>query len=180
MTLNLIYASLFNQKIVYILHILTTFIGVSNYVLLFMFNLILYKTELIITKKKQMLILILYNSFLILAFFIPNAIEIGPATSWRPKWSFSFILYLLIFLSVFVTIPSIYFLFKILSTLSEISLRKRWRLFIMGNFGYYIVLYSTLFFNFLADPKFSILYFLIGLLLYPSCLLLYFGIGNKI
>jgi len=101
--INIIYANIFNDTIVYILHFITYYVLCFSMTFLFIFVLIIIKSPN--AKKIQYLILI-YSIALLGLLFIPNGIVINESTNWKPNWNWAFLLYSLFICSSIAIFPT--------------------------------------------------------------------------
>ncbi|MFX1394652.1 MAG: hypothetical protein ACFFAH_13915 [Promethearchaeota archaeon] len=178
--LNVIYASLFINPAVKILHFITFFLFCFAIIYLLIFNLILLKSEKIFTIKKHNLIAGIYAVLLLVLILIPKGITIDESTNWRPVWSLPFLIYALIVVSSCAVIPTTYYSIQIYKKFEDDVLKKKWAYYILATFGYFAILYLSSISNFLNDPNFRLFTSIVGLLLYATAFLLYYGVGRHI
>ena len=180
---NVIYASLFVNPLVKILHFITMFLYLLSPIYLLIVCLIILKSEKVVSKSKQNIIAFIYGALLMvlapIAFFMDGVI-IDESTNWKPVWSLLFTMYALILISLFIIIPFIYLSTKIYKEFEDKILRKRWLFFNLGVLPYFGYAYIIMISNLLNDPTFRIITSIVGLSLYAAAFLLYYGIGRQI
>ena len=176
---NVIYAPLKLQTTVKFLNVVTIFLFSYAVLYLFVVCLIIWKSETVITVKRNNIIALVYFILLVVLFpiaFFADGVTINESTDWKPVWSFLFVSYLLIVVTSFIFIPLIYVLIRVYGSIEDKELKKRWLFFILGILPYFAFLYLISVSNFLNDPTFRIITSIIGLFLFPSAFLLYYSI----
>lgn len=179
---NVIYASLRINWLVKILHILTYYFFCWAMVFLLLFNLMVLKSEVVIHRKKQ-LKLILVWSLILLGLFIfglLGGVKIDETTNWKPSWELSFFLYGIIVCIGFMIIPTIYFSIQVYLTFDQKELKKRWRLFILGTLIYYFIWGGASLVNFVANETFRSVWSIILLMAFFSIYILYYGVAKQL
>ena len=179
--INFIYAPLTDEKIVFFLNFLVNFCFFFAPIFLVVFELIILKSEKVITSKKQLLTITIYGIIMFCSIFIPNGVTINKSTNWKPVWSLTFFVYVMIFFCAIGIFPIIYYGFKIYNQFENIELKKKWKLFIIGVIGCAILTIGTFFSNTLNDSTFRTIWSLISLpLTILSPILIYIGVGKQI
>ena len=178
--INIIYANIFIENIVYILHFITYYVLCYSLVFLLIFSLIILKPADKINTKIQIILLILVGILLLGLLFIPNGIQINQTTNWKPNWSWSFFLYSVIVCSVILIIPLSYYSLKIYSKFENQQLKKKWKYFLMGMFAYIFLYYGTSFSNTLNSDSFRLIWSLISLPTLIALYLIYYGVGRQL
>jgi len=112
--------------------------------------------------------------------FLMDGITIDESTNWKPVWNLPFALYAFLLLSVYIIVPLIYLLIKTYRSFEDDELKRRWKFFSLGLFPYFLDLYLITFSNFLNDPTFRLITALVGLSIYASAFLLYYGVIHQI
>lgn len=168
--INIIYAFIFVEPIVLILHFTTYFFLCLSLIFLLLFVFVLMKSEKVVTKKRQIFILIIFSIALLVLLAFPNGITINETTNWKPEWSWPFLIYSLI-ICTSVIIPTIFYSIKLYLRFEHQELKKKWKYFLLGVFAYYFVYYGTSISNTLANNTFRIIWSILSL---PSLVLLYF------
>ncbi len=178
--INIIYASVFNEALVHLLHFLTYFLFCFCQVFLLIFVLILSKSKNVITVRIQLILIISFGVLLSGLWFIPNGITINETTNWKPVWSWEFLIYSYIVCSLFTFGPLIYYSGRIYFKLESMELRKKWIFFIIGIISYYFVYYGTSLSNTLNDSPFRLIWSIISLIAIPISYLIYHGVGREL
>jgi len=185
--INFIYAPLVDVNVVKILNFLTNFGIFYSPIFLVVFNLILLKSEKVITTFKQLAILIGFGVFMfcmILFILIPDmGVIIDDTTGWSPEWSLPFFLYLLIGETLFATVPILYFSFKVYNKFEDMQLKKKWRSFIFGFCALISFMYAIFISNFLAfyDINVRLIMMAIGIILgVAGAYLMFNGVGRQL
>ena len=183
--INFIYAPLTDVNIVLILNFFTNFGFFYAPIFIVVFDLILLKSEKVISTGKQLLILIIYGiaMFGMLIFlFIPGfEVTINQDTGWSPEWSFPFFLYVVLVETIGALIPSLYFSLQIYKKFEDEVLKKKWRYFIFGFIALMTFMYAIFISNYLGDPTIRLIIGIMGLILaILGGFLMYFGVGKQI
>lgn len=184
---NFIYAPLEDtafETVVLILNFITNFGTFYSPIFLVVFNLILLKSEKVITTTKQVMVLIIYGiaMFCMVFFiFVPGfGVTLNLSTNWTPVWSMPFFIYVLI-IETLAVVPLLYLSIQIYSKFEDINLKKKWRLFIYGLCALIIFMYGIFVSNWLNVPNFRLIMGIIGLILaIASGYLIYSGVGRQI
>lgn len=184
---NFIYAPLEDtafETVVLILNFITNFGTFYSPIFLVVFNLILLKSEKVITTTKQVMVLIIYGiaMFCMVFFiFVPGfGVTLNVSTNWTPVWSMPFFIYVLI-IETLAVVPLLYLSIQIYSKFEDINLKKKWRLFIYGLCALIIFMYGIFVSNWLNVPNFRLIMGIIGLILaIASGYLIYSGVGRQI
>jgi len=184
--MNFIYAPLDPvefEKVILFMNYLTNFGIFYSIIFLVVFDLILLKSEKVITLKKQLVILITYGiaMFCMILFVYVEGLGVKIDTeSSSPHWMFGFFLYLLIIESI-PTGLFFYFSFQIYKKFEDEQLRKKWKFFIFGATALIIFMYGIFVSNFLNDSTFRLVMGAIGLILaITGGYLMYNGVGRQL
>lgn len=183
--INFIYAPLTDPSIVLILNFFTNFGFFYAPIFIVVFDLILLKSEKVISTGKQLVILIVYGiaMFGMLIFiFIPDfGITINQGTNWSPVWSLPFFIYVVLVETIGALIPSLIFSFQIYKKFEDEVLKKKWRFFIFGFIALMTFMYAIFISNYLGDPTIRLIIGIMGLILaILGGFLMYFGVGQQI
>ncbi|MFX1523262.1 MAG: hypothetical protein ACFFCC_07160 [Promethearchaeota archaeon] len=178
--LNIVYANIFIENIVYILHFITYYIFCYSLVFILLFTLILLNPVDKFDRRIQLLLLILFGLLLLGLLFIPNGIQINQMTNWKPVWSPFFFLYSIIICSAILIIPTSYYSLKIYSKFKNQHLKKKWKYFLVGLVGYFFLFYGTSFSNTLNNDNFRFIWSMLSLPTIISLFLIYFGVGKQL
>ena len=182
--INMIYAPIADEDIVLILNYLTNFGIFYSPIFLVVFDLILLKSEKVITTLKQFAILIGYGIVMFcMIFFVLTedwGVSINEDTEWSPVWELPFFLYLVIVESIAVG-PLLYLSFQIYQKFEDDQLKKKWRFFIFGFCAFIIFMYAIFLSNFLDVSDIRALMGGIGLILaIAGGYLMYNGVGRQL
>ena len=183
--INFVYAPLTDVNIVLILNFFTNFGIFYAPIFIVVFDLILLKSEKVISTGKQLVILIVYGiaMFGMLIFiFIPDfGITIDQGTNWSPVWSLPFFTYVVLVETIGALIPSLIFSFQIYKKFEDEVLKKKWRFFIFGFIALMTFMYAIFISNYLGDPTIRLIIGIMGLILaILGGFLMYFGVGQQI
>lgn len=165
MLINVIYAPLKINPLVTNLHLLTDFFLFLPSVLLLVFNLIVLKSQKIINTKIQMLLILVWAGLLSVLFFIPNGVTINESTQWKPVWSLTFALYVLIIATGYWLIPVLISAINVSKAFKDPLLKKKWNYYIIAVVANGIIFYGTSISNFLNQASFRNIWAMFSLLL---------------
>jgi len=161
--INMIYASIFDPIIVFIMHFATYYLFCFSIAFLFIFTLILIKPAKQIKSGLQLAILIIFGSLILGLLLFPKGIVINKTTNWKPDWSLSFFIYSIIVCTSIVILPTIYYSIKIYTKFESEYLKKKWKYFLIGISAYFCLYYGTSFSNTLNNDSFRFIWSLISL-----------------
>ncbi len=183
--INFIYAPMTDEFIVLILNFFTNFGLFYAPIFIVVFDLILLKSEKVISTSKQLIILFIYGIAMfsmVFLLFIPGfGVTINPGTNWSPVWSLPFFLYVVFIETIGALIPSLYFSFQIYKKFEDEVLKRKWRFFIFGFIALMTFMYAIFISNFLGDPTIRLIIGIMGLMLaILGGFLMYFGVGKQI
>lgn len=178
--LNMIYALLFmlnyDKAIIITLNLITNFFVFYSLIFLTEINLLLLYSDKFSVIKQYML-MVIYGALLLLGIFIPNAISLNAIG--QPNWSFLFFLYIIFLFTLFAIIPFIVTSLKLTSAHTNKALRNKWLCYVLGLIGLFFYLYMICFANLLNNSTFLTIVSFISPLVIVSCILIYYGIGQK-
>lgn len=182
--MNFIYGPLEDEFLVKIFNFLTNFGIFYSPIFIVVFDLMLLKSEKVISTSKQLIILVIYGiaMFGMLFFlFVPGFGVIIEGPSWSPVWSLPFFIYVASVETIGAIIPTLYFSFKIYKKFEDEVLKKKWKFFILGFCALAFFMYGIFISNTLNDPTFRIVIVGVGLILdLIGVYLMYFGVGKQI
>ncbi|MFX1419812.1 MAG: hypothetical protein ACFE9N_12915 [Promethearchaeota archaeon] len=178
--INMVYANIFNESIVFIMHFITYYIFCFSMGFLLIFVLILIKPPSQFTYIFQISILVVYGLLILGLLIIPNGIVINESTNWKPDWDWLFFIYSLIVCSCIVIIPTFYFSIKIYIKFEGEYLKKKWKYFLIGISAYFFLYYGTSLSNTLNDDNFRFIWSLISLPTLIALYLIYYGVGRQL
>lgn len=182
---NFIYGPLTDETAVFYLNFITNFGIFYAPIFLVVFNLILLKSEKVITTIKQLVILLGFGVFMFCMVFFGSefGVVLNDTTEWSPEWLLPFFLYLFIGETVFAIGPILYYSLKVYNKFEDMQLRKKWRSFIFGFSALIIFMYGIFFSNFLASYNINIRLYMgaIGIILaIVGAYLMYSGVGRQL
>ncbi len=178
--INMIYATIFDPTIVFIMHFITYYLFCFSMAFLLIFVLILIKPGKQIKFEIQLFILIIFGLLVLSLLLIPNGIKINDSTNWKPDWSLNFLIYSMVVCSIMVIIPTVYYSLKIYIKFENEYLKKKWKYFLIGIYAYFFLYYGTSISNTLNNDSFRFIWSLISLPTLISLYLIYYGVGRQL
>ncbi len=185
--INFIYGPIDIPEIVKILNFVTNFGIFYAPIFLVVFDLILLKSEKVITTAKQLLVFIIFGIAMfgmLILLFIPECgvqIDGSEVSKWSPVWSLCFFLYVILIETIGAVIPIYYLSIKIYKKFEDKVLQKKWKFFIYGFTALVIFMYGIFISNTLNNATFRIIMGVIGLILaLGGGYLIYYGVGRSI
>ena len=143
------------------------------------FMITVLKLDDVFTVKKQSIIVLIYGLITFFVFFTPEGIRF--TEEWRPIFSWTLLTLILIVFSIFILIPTIIYSRRLLKTFKDKILKKKLLTFIIGVIGIMISVYGAAFYITWQDPTFRSLWSVITvLLIIPSAISIYYGIGREL
>ena len=180
---NFVYAPIEDVPIVLVLNFFTNFFIYFAVVFLVVFELILLKSEKVITFPKQLLIILAYGIALFCMIFLVFVDDWGVTLSptWAPIWSPPFFIYVGLVVTLGGIIPTLYFALQISKKFEDEMLRKRWKFFIIGVCALFIFMYGIFISNALDIAILRTAMGALGLILaIIGGYLIYYGVGKSI
>ena len=184
---NFIYGPLAHEGTILVLSYLTYFGVFFSPIFLVVFDLILLKSEKVITAFKQLLLFIGAGIFMFcMIFFIitPGAgVTLNESTEWSPEWEWPFFLYLAIGEAVFLLLPIFYFSLQIYKKFEDEQLKQKWKFFFYGYCALIVFMYGIFISNFLASLNINVrtVMGVIGIIAGISGgYLMYIGVGRQL
>ncbi|MFW9875985.1 MAG: hypothetical protein ACFFG0_23025 [Candidatus Thorarchaeota archaeon] len=178
--INIIYANIFEETIVYILHFATYYILCFSLAFLLIFTLILLQPPKKINNRIQFLFLVVFGLILLCLLYIPDGIKIDQSTDWKPDWSWMFLIYSILICSGMVIFPISYYSLKIYKKLENVQLKKKWKYFLIGVSAYFFLYYGTSLSNTLNQDSFRLIWSIISLPTLIALYLIYYGVGRQL
>ena len=177
--INIIYVNIFDETLALALHFTTYYLFCLSLIFLFISVLILLKSDKIITFKKQISIILIFALLLIVLWFIPDGVGLN-AVSWKPEWSWTFLIYSIVICSTIAIIPTLYISFKIYRSFQKDLLKKKWIFFLVGIIGYFYLYYGTSLSNTIADPTIRLIWSIISLPTLITIYFIYYGVAKQL
>lgn len=178
--LNVVYAFIFVEEVVYILHVTTYYLLCFPLVFLLVFVLILLKSEEVFTPKLQLTLIVVFGVLLVGLWLIPNGVIINESTNWKPDWSLIYLLYSFTVCSLFAILPTIYLSIKLYRKFEYKELKRKLKYFLIGISAYFFLYFGTSISNTLNDPTFRIIWSLLSLPTIVSLYFVYFGVAKNL
>ena len=178
--LNVAYAFIFIEEVVYILHVTTYYLLCFPLIFLLVFVLILLKSEVFFTRKYQLILIIVFGIMLMGLWLIPNGVVINESTNWKPDWSWTYLLYSIAVCSLFAIIPTIVVSIKLYRKFEYKELKNKLKYFLIGIGGYFFLYFGTSISNTLNDPTFRLIWSLLSLPTLVSLYFVYFGVVKNL
>jgi len=183
---NFIYGPIPDEDIVLILNFITNFGAFYAPVFFIVFNLILLKSEKVITPTKQLLIFIGYGIYMFCMLFFVLAgegwgVSLNATTNWSPVWHLPFFLYMFLGVTLFAIIPLLFLSFQVYKKFEDEQLKQKWKFFILGVIALIGFMYAIFFANFLNIAELRTGIGLVGLVLnLIGGYLMYIGVGRQL
>jgi len=183
---NFIYGPIANEQVVLVLNYLTNFGSFYAPIFFVVFNLILLKSEKIITQTKQLMIFIGYGIYMFCMIFFVLAgsdwgVTLNPSTDWSPVWALPFFLYVFLGVTIFTIVPLLYLSFRIYTKFEDEQLKKKWKFFMLGVCALIGFMYGIFFSNYLNLQIVRILIGPIGIILAAiGGYMMYSGVGRQL
>ncbi|MFX1238476.1 MAG: hypothetical protein ACFE8P_12250 [Promethearchaeota archaeon] len=141
----------------------------------------LLKSKFEFTLNKQIIVFTIYAIISFLLLLIPGGITIDETTDWRPLYSYLLFVVLLIYATAALIIPSFIFSIKIYKSFEDEIVIKKWKYYFIGYCGFAFSFYGWMVYNTITDPLVRVIWSIIsGVILIPSGILMYLGIGRQL
>ncbi|MFX0147808.1 MAG: hypothetical protein ACFE8E_08650 [Candidatus Hodarchaeota archaeon] len=179
---NFVYIFLTDEPTILVLNFITNYCIFYAPTFLFVFNLILLKSEMVMTTSKQLIIFVIYGIAMfgtIIFYFTPiPGVSLNP--NFSPVWSIHFFIYLLIAETALI-LPLLYLSFQVYRKFEDINLKKKWKFFIFGFCALSLFMYGIFVSNTLDNPTFRTIISAVGVILgLAGGYLMYYGVGRQI
>jgi len=178
--LNVIYVFVEIEQLAVPMQFITYFFFSISIVFLLVCNLILLKSELVITTAKQGLIIGIFGVLFLLLLLIPEGIQINESTGYIPKNNLPYLIFALILVIGYAMIPTLYTSILIYRRFSNKDLKKRWFFYIFGFHLYFIEWVGVSVANYLNDPTIRLIWNTFALSLFISAYFIFYGIGRQV
>ncbi|TFG11707.1 MAG: hypothetical protein EU535_06950 [Promethearchaeota archaeon] len=175
-------SSVFNELFfIYLFYYMTIYLLLFSPTFIVLFMNVLLKLEETFTNTKYLITLILFALFCVLIFFFPDGFTLSSINNYRPIYSVPFLIFLYIFITVIILLPTGYYSLRFFKSIEAQNLKVKARYLIIGIFELIFTLYGTVLFNTWTNPIFRSIWALLAtLLLITSALLIYYGIGQNL
>jgi len=180
---NAIYALLtshVDEGTVVTLHIITYLFFCLAQIFLLLFNILLMKSEKLITLKKQLIILGIYSALLLVLFFIPDGVRINENTYYRPHWNLQFFIYANIVWIGCAMIPTLYTSYKLYKMFEDPEIKKRWKIYMIGTIMIYIELFGVGVMILINDPFLRQIWNIYDVSVLIGAFLIYYGVVRQL
>ncbi len=179
---NMIYALIQFELALLVFNFITNFSVGFGLIFLTIFNLILLRSEKVITVKVQNLIILVYGILLFsMIIFLPlGGMTINETTNYRAVWSLPYYLYVIIVISIGGVIPTLITSVIIYIQFTDVDLKKRWKYFIIGTSGLYIYMYGAFTTNLLNIELLRLIWSVVSLSIVIFIYLMYYGVGRQL
>lgn len=178
--INIIYIGLeFNYLVVFLFH-LSYFIFFFGLFFFLLFLLSFFEEEFNITFKKLTIIAAIYIISIILILNFPGGISFKINETWRPNWNWTFLFVLYIFITIFYTIPILFFSYRLFKYIQFESFRERVKFFLIGTCLLIFQMYGLVLYNTWNNEIYRIFWFFFSILNIASPIFLYLGVGKDI
>ncbi len=174
-----------NTPVAYFFYIFGIFFFFFNHCFFIIFSWVLVKLDEKAPYWKFHLIIVLYgfiSSFILFIGYYANGLVYDSSTNWIPTFSWFFLIIGWTFLLVFLVIPQIYYIVKLLKIFEGVTLKRRINLFIISIVLEFTMLFAWFLYNTWID---NIIYRTIYLFTFPllgtiAALLLFKSFGKEL
>lgn len=165
----------------YILYLIATFLILFGVIFLVIFIISLLNIDEIFLLKKKYIIICSYGLIIVFSLFIPSAITLNESTNWKPVFSWFFLIILYLILTIYTFLPTLYLSIKLYRSFNDKRLRKKLKYFFIGIIGMLISLYGLILYNTWHDSIYRLIWgVLVFFIVFPSGILIYYGIGQNL
>lgn len=149
-------------------------------IFLLIFNLIILRSDRIISKKKQFYILGIYAILLWGLLLIPEGIHINKSTYYRPQWNLAFFIYANLVWIGCAMIPTLYTSLKIYKSIDNNDLKRKWIYYLIGTIMIYIELFGVGVLIYINDPMLRLIWNIYDLTVILGAILIFYGVGRQL
>jgi hypothetical protein len=142
--------------------------------------LVIFTRNLSQTNPNGIKILIGYAIITLAILLYPDGFKYNKNTNWRPTFTFTFSILLILYYTFFLIIPTLYYSKKLYKSFMDVLLKKQLRYFLTGVLALSFMFYGMLFYVFWDNPIYRFLWCILAFFSIPSGFLIYYGIGRKI
>ncbi|TFF83692.1 MAG: hypothetical protein EU552_02925 [Promethearchaeota archaeon] len=161
------------------LHFITYFFFCFAQIFLLIFNLIILRSDRIISIKKRLSIIISYAGLLWLLILIPGGIMINEHTYYRPQWNLTFFIFANVIWMGFAMIPTIITSIKVYRSIDDKVLRKKWLFYFIGTLMIYVELFGVGVCIYINDPMLRLMWNIYDLSVFLGAIMIYYGVGRQ-
>jgi hypothetical protein len=171
--------------VIEILNFMTNYCLMLGPFFLVVFQIILLKSEKVITNKKQLFLIGLYAVILLsmigFLFGTETGVDINSGTNWIPIYNAPIYLFLVLVHSFGSTIPTIYLSTKIYRKLEDQILKRKWEFFMIGIHSLNFFMYGTFTSYILRSSIFRFIWSIIGLIIVlAGAYMVFYGVGRQL
>jgi hypothetical protein len=160
------------------LYVLSSFFIAFSFVFNLIFIIILVRLE--VSTRSLAILVVVYGAICLSLYLIPDGISFSPIT-WVPTYSFTLFIVLCVYFTVFMTLPTLYFSFRLYRTFEAQNLKKRLRLYLIGFIIIMGAIYGAIYFITTDNQLYKTIYGVFALVFEVSAaLLIYYGLGRKL
>jgi len=178
--LNIIFLLFCSTSAGYFIYFIAAYLIHLGAIFLIIFIMDLFETDPYYNSKKQFLIIFSYALIIFLILNIPGGITINEYTNWTPVFSWLFLILMYLTITFIIFIPSIMLSIKLYNRFEDKNLKRKFMYFFIGMSGMFMSYYGLILFNTWDDPIFKIIWSFLSLIVIPSGLLIYYGIGHNL
>lgn len=163
----------------YIAYYITAFVIIFPFILILLFLVTLLKSRDEFSNLKYISVILGYAIVMGILYIIPGGVTLSETGS--PLYSLLLMVLIYTIFSVWITIPVAIYSYKLYTTFKDVALKKKLRLFVWGVTGQLITVYGAVLFNTSSDVLFKSLWgFFALIILIPSALMIYYGLGRSL
>ena len=175
-SLNFIYYPSQNGIVVYVLHLSGSFFIALGYTFLLLFIIKLKNFN----RKRKTIQYLIYVYVLIALLLLINPQNVYINADFRPQYSWFFLFNIYLVFTVLISIPSLVFSISIYRSFEDKYLKKQFLSFLLGICGFFIAWYGIVLYNTWDNSYFRAIWSVCSLIVIPSGLLIYYGVGTQI
>lgn len=162
-----------------VIYFLTFYPPLFSGIFILTFIICILKLGDVFTLKKQLIITLIYGFVTLLIYFIPDGVTF--TEQGLPIYSWPFFIAIYISFTLFIAMPTIWYSRRLIRTFQDKRLKKKLFTFLLGVFGIYLVVYGVTLYSTWQNPFFSMIWSVVTfLLMIPSAILIYYGIGREL